>query len=128
MVIFIDGKLASIKKGTTFDYVSENRYFSGADAYSMSIVFPLKGCPENLAIFGNINRKDVQAKKILFDCEIRDKAFSVQGSITITEITDIEVKTQFLEGQSITNYVDDFFDIFINDFPAMVSIIFSCCK
>lgn len=115
MVIFIDGKLASIKKGTTFDYVSENRYFSGADAYSMSIVFPLKGCPENLAIFGNINRKDVQAKKILFDCEIRDKAFSVQGSITITEITDIEVKTQFLEGQSITNYVDDFDNIYINE-------------
>ena len=90
MEIYVDNKLAVLKKGTSFDFVSENRYFSGADSYSLSITFPLAGCPENLAIFGHINRKDVVAQKLLFDCEIRNGLFYRHGSITITEISDID--------------------------------------
>ena len=30
MEIYVDNKLAVLKKGTSFDFVSENRYFSGA--------------------------------------------------------------------------------------------------
>ncbi len=60
----------------------------------------MKGCPENIAIFGHINRADVAAQKVIFDCEIRDKGFYKFGSITITEISETEVKTQFLEGRS----------------------------
>ena len=115
MEIYVDNKLAVLKKGTSFDFVSENRYFSGADSYSLSITFPLAGCPENLAIFGHINRKDVVAQKLLFDCEIRNGLFYRHGSITITEISDIEVKTQFLEGKSVSNYADDFDIIYINE-------------
>lgn len=115
MEIIVDGKLAVLKKGTSFDFVSENRYFSGADSYSMAITFPLKDCPENLAIFGHINRKDVVAKKLLFDCEIRDRNFYKHGSITITEITDVQVKTQFLEGKSVANYSDQFDTLYINE-------------
>ena len=115
MTILIEGKLAVLKKGTSFDFVSENRYFSGADSYSLTITFPLAGCAQNLAIFGHINRKDVVAQKLLFDCEIRDGAFYKHGSITITEISDIEVKTQFLEGKSVSNYSDSFDVLFINE-------------
>ena len=115
MEILVDHKVAVLKKGTSFDFVSENRYFSGADSYSLTITFPLAGCVQNLAIFGHINRKDVVAQKLLFDCEIRDGAFYKHGSITITEISDIEVKTQFLEGKSVSNYADDFDVIYINE-------------
>jgi len=115
MEILIDGQPAAMKKGTNFDFVSENRYFSGADSYSMAITFPLKGCAQNLAIFGHINRKDVVAQKLLFDCEIRDQSFFKHGSITITEINDIEVKTQFLEGRSVQNYSDSFDTLYINE-------------
>ena len=52
MEIYVDHKLAVLKKGTSFDFVSENRYFSGADSYSLTITFPLAGCVQNLAIFG----------------------------------------------------------------------------
>ena len=41
MEIIVDHQLAVLKKGTAFDFVSENRYFSGADSYSMAITFPL---------------------------------------------------------------------------------------
>ena len=115
MEIRINGKQAALKKGTSFDYVAENRLFSGSDGYTLSITFPLKDCPENIAIFGNINRKDVSKSKVIFDCEIRDRGFYKFGSVTITEITATEVKVQFLEGRSEQNFDTTFDDIYINE-------------
>ncbi len=115
MQIYVNNKLAALKKGTSFEYVSENRLFSGSDGYTLTITFPLKGCPENIAIFGHINRADVVAQKVIFDCEIRDRSFYKFGSITITEISEIEVKTQFLEGRSEQNFDKTFDKVYINE-------------
>ena len=115
MHIYVNNKLAALKKGTSFEYVSENRLFSGSDGYTLTITFPLKGCPENITIFGHINRADVAAKKVIFDCEIRDKGFYKFGSITITEISETEVKTQFLEGRSEQNFDKTFDKVYINE-------------
>ncbi len=115
MEIRISGKVAALKKGTSFEYVSENRLFSGSDGYTLSITFPLRHCPQNLVIFGHINRADVVAGKVIFDCEIRDKGFYKFGSITITEINDAEVKTQFLEGRSEQNFDKTFDKVYINE-------------
>lgn len=70
MEIRINGRQAALKKGTSFEYVAENRLLSGSDGYTLSITFPLKDCPENIANFGHINRKDVSTGKVIFDCEI----------------------------------------------------------
>ena len=115
MQIYVDNKLAALKKGTSFEYVSENRLFSGSDGYTLTITFPLRGCPENIAIFGHINRADVAAQKVIFDCELRDKGFYKFGSITITEISETEVKTQFLEGRSEQNFDKTFDKVYINE-------------
>ena len=115
MEIRINGKRAMLKKGTSFEFVAENRLFSGSDGYTLSITFPLRHCRNNLDIFGHINRADVIAGKVIFDCEIRDKAFCKFGSITITEINDTEVKTQFLEGRSEQNFDVTFDDVYINE-------------
>ena len=115
MQIYVNNKRAALKKGTSFEYVSENRMFSGSDGYTLTITFPLKGCPENIAIFGHINRADVVAQKVIFDCEIRDKGFYKFGSITITEISETEVKTQFLEGRSEQNFDKTFDKVYINE-------------
>ncbi len=115
MQIYVNNKLASLKKGTSFEYVSENRMFSGSDGYTLTITFPLKDCPDNLAIFGHINRADVAAQKVIFDCELRDKGFYKFGSITITEINESEVKTQFLEGRSEQNFDKTFDKVYINE-------------
>ena len=115
MQIYVNNKLAALKKGTSFEYVSENRLFSGSDGYTLTITFPIKGCQENIAIFGHINRADVAAQKVIFDCEIRDKGFYKFGSITITEISETEVKTQFLEGRSEQNFDKTFDKVYINE-------------
>lgn len=115
MEIIINGKQAFLKKNTSFDFIFENRLFTGSDGYTLTITFPLRGCARNIAIFGHINRMDVAKSKVVFDCDIRDGAFCKSGSITITEITDIEVKTQFLEGRSEQNFDETFDDIYINE-------------
>ena len=115
MKIIINGKDAVLKKGTSFEFVAENRSFTGSDSYTLSITFPLRGCPENIAIFGYINRTDIDKSKVVFDCEISDINFYSAGTITIVEINEKEVKTQFLEGRSEQNFDDTFDDIYINE-------------
>jgi hypothetical protein len=46
---------------------SENRIFTDADDYSMEIELPLADCPQNIAIFGMITRKDVVTDGIFYD-------------------------------------------------------------
>lgn len=114
MTILINGKQAIIKEKSSFQIVSENRYFTGSDSYSLGIVFPLKDCPKNLAIFGSLNRKDVNLSSLLYDCEIRDKSMVKRGSLSITSVTDVVVQAQFLEGQCVTNFIADLDNIYIN--------------
>lgn len=115
MEIRINGREAVLKKGTSFEYVAENRLFSGSDGYTLSITFPLRGCPENIAIFGRINRADVISDKVVFNCEIRHGRFFKARSIAVTEISESEVKCQFLEGRSEQNFSQTFDDIYINE-------------
>lgn len=114
MEIIINGQQAYLKKNTSFEYISENPLFTGSDSYTLTITFPLKDCPQNIAIFGHIHRQDVEKSKVVFDCDIRDKGFFKSGSITITQISETEVKTQFLEGRSEQNFDDTFDDIYLN--------------
>lgn len=115
MVILINNQPACLKKGASFDYISENSFFTGADGYSLSITFPLKGCARNLAIFGFINRKDANLDNLLLSCEIQAGTFHKTGSVSIVEINETEVKTQFLEGRSATNYHTRLDEIYLDE-------------
>lgn len=114
MKIFVESCEAVLKKDFSFEYVAENRLFLGRDGYTLNIVFPLAGCPENLAIFGHINRKDVSKTRASFDCSIVDRATSLFGSLTVTKISDSEVECQFAEGRCEQTVTDPFEDTFIN--------------
>ena len=115
MQVIIDNKPAVIKAGTSFEYISENRLFTGSDSYTLSITFPLARCKENLAIFGHINRSDVAMDKAVYDCEIRSGNFIRSGTLTITELSDTELKGQFLEGRSEQNFDKSFDKVYINE-------------
>lgn len=117
MIIYVNGIEAFLKQNTSFDYIVENSLFTGSDSYTLAITFPLKDCPLNREIFGPIDRKDVDKDIVVYDCEIRDKEFWKSGTLTITEVSDVEVKGQFLEGRSEQNYDVSFDDIYINEVP-----------
>ena len=114
MEIIINGKQAYLKKNTSFEYISENPLFTGSDSYTLTITFPLKDCPQNISIFGHLHRQDVEKNKVVFNCDIRDKDFFKSGSIVITQVSEVEVKTQFLEGRSEQNFDDTFDDVYLN--------------
>ena len=73
MILTINGQQAALKKGSSIEYVSENRIFTDADDYSMEIELPLADCPQNLDIFGKITRKDVGTGDIFFDAVLKSE-------------------------------------------------------
>ena len=117
MIIKVNGQVVTIKKNTSIDFISENSLFTGSDSYTLSISFPLRGCSQNIEVFGMISRKDVEKQSISMECEIRDKDFVKWGSITIIEIDELEVKAQFLEGRSEQNNDRSFDEIYLNELP-----------
>ena len=58
MILTINGKQAALKKGSSIEYVSENRIFTDADDYSMEIELPLADCPQNLDIYAIARKVD----------------------------------------------------------------------
>ena len=55
----------------------------GADSYTLSITFPIKGCAENIAIFGHIYRKDFNfgTDKVTMDFAFFATAFNIKKMI-----------------------------------------------
>ena len=93
----IDGAQVALKKGSSIEYVSENRIFTDADDYSLEIELPVgyfsharqcpsklalhslnrksAECPQNIAVFGHLTRKDIDTDKIFFDAVRRTPSF-----------------------------------------------------
>ena len=111
----IDGKEAALKKGSSIEYVSENRAFTDADDYSMEIELPLADCPQNIAIFGLLTRKDIDTEEIFFDAVLQDTNFYKRGAVVITGITHESVKVQFLEKRSYQNFYPEFDETYIDE-------------
>ena len=111
----IDGKEAALKKGSSIEYVSENRIFTDADDYSMEIELPLAECPQNIDIFGHLTRKDVDTDNIFFDAILQDTRFRKVGAVVITGITQDAVKVQFLEKRSYQNFYPHFDETYIDE-------------
>lgn len=115
MIILVEEKAAVLKKDFSFDYVSENRLFLGRDGYTLNIAFPLKGCPQNIEIFGHINRLDVAKTDIQFECSIVDGKISLFGTLTVVKISELEIECQFAEGRCAQTVTDPFEEVYIAD-------------
>ena len=115
MILTINGQQVALKKGASIEYVSENRIFTDADDYSMEIELPLAGCPQNIAVFGMLTRKDVDTENIFFDAVLQDTNFYKRGAVVITAITQEHVKVQFLEKRSYQNFFPRFDEKYINE-------------
>lgn len=45
-------------------------------------------CPQNIAIFGLITRKDIDTEEIFFDAVLQDTTIYKRGAVVITGITN----------------------------------------
>lgn len=115
MDIIVNGRSAVLNKDFSFDYICENSLFMGRDGYTLNIAFPLKDCPENIAIFGHINRMDVVKDIVSLECAIIDGETSLLGSLSVLKISEVEAECQFAEGRCAQILEDPFEDIYISD-------------
>jgi len=115
MDLYIDGKKAVVKSGSSFEYISENRAFTDSDGYTLAITLPMAGCPQNQAIFGYMQRMDFNSRCAVLDAVIVDGDFYKSGVISVVEATESEIKVQFLEGRSVQNFVVDYDQVYINE-------------
>jgi hypothetical protein len=115
MKVLVNGLPAAVGADFSFDYVVENRFFLGREGYSLNISFPLKGCAENIAIFGNINRLDVLEDRVVFPCVFECPGFSLAGSLRVAKISESSVEGQFAAGRSEQTMVDPLEDVYINE-------------
>ena len=114
MIVYINGRKAAVKAGTSFDFVAENPLFSGREEYTLSIVFPLKGCPANIDIFGWFIRFDWRKQRLTFDCSIVSGRFRRTGVLTVVKASEVEIECQFAAGKSREVVEDPFEDTYIN--------------
>ena len=115
MKIIVDGKPAVIKSGSSFDFVSENRFFMGREGYTLNISFPIASCPDNRAIFGHIERADVDKKIISYECSIITGRLSLNGTLRVVKVSESFVECQFGTGNSAQTLTDPFEKTFVDE-------------
>lgn len=99
--LYIDGKPAVIKSGSSFKFYRENIYFTEAEDYTLDVTLPLQGCPENLDIFTAIHRPEMSLVHLIgkkYPFHFISPPLDISGSAIVTEINEQEVKVQLLAG------------------------------
>lgn len=113
--LFLDGKPAVLKDNVSIKLTRENVYFTKSGSYTYDVELPLQ-CPENRAIFGSINRKDVEAQYQEFTALFRvDNKVLIDGRAVINSVTDTSVKVQLLGGNADMNFVKNGNEIYIDE-------------
>lgn len=105
--LYIDGKPAVIKSGTSFKLYRENTYFTDAEDYTLDVTLPLHGCRENLEIFSAIHRPEASQVHLInkkYPFHLIAPPLDIEGEAIVTEVSDSEVKVQLLAGSSVLNF------------------------
>lgn len=118
ITLYLDGKQAVIDEKQTVKFVRENTYFTKSGSYTYEVTLPTL-CPENIAIFGHLYRKDQRkAVKVTFSARLNvDNVDIMNGIATITNITDTTIKVQLMGGNSELNFYNKNENRFIDELP-----------
>lgn len=116
MQLTINNQTAEIKKGTTIKLTRVNPYFADQGDYTLEVQLPLRGCPANLAIFGPRNHPATTQYPHIgeqYTMQLIAPPLQLEGTATVTSITETEVKVQLKAGvkasplNNDTTYIDE---------------------
>lgn len=116
MQLTINNQTAEIKKGTTIKLTRVNPYFADQGDYTIEVQLPLRGCPANLAIFGPRNHPATTQYPHIgeqYTMQLIAPPLQLEGTATVTSITETEVKVQLKAGvkasplNNDTTYIDE---------------------
>lgn len=102
--LYLDNKPAVLRDNVSIKLTRENVYFTKSGSYTYDIELPLDS-RENMAILGNINRKDVPAGYREYHAVLRaDNHVLLDGKAIIHQVTDTAAKIQLLGGNAELNF------------------------
>ena len=116
MQLTINNQTAEIKKGTTIKLTRVNPYFADQGDYTLEVQLPLRDCPTNLAIFGPRNHPATTQYPHIgeqYTMQLIAPPLQLEGTATVTSITETEVKVQLKAGvkasplNNDTTYIDE---------------------
>lgn len=114
--LYLNGKRAVVDEGQALKLVRENTYFTKSGTYTYNISLPI--CPENIAIFGMLSRKDINKSEVAYNARLVVKNRDVvNGTATVTNISEDEIKVQLLGGNSELNFYNKNENRYIDELP-----------
>lgn len=120
--LHLNGLPAVLPQNLNIKVNHENVYLTAASQYTLDIELPLQGCPQNLAIFGHINRIDARRRSITLQSLLTASGKVIlKGSALITSITRRSVKVQLLAGNSEFNFFGKGEGMYINEMGIVAS-------
>ncbi len=103
----------------------ENPFIKTGTDYTLEVSFPLS-LPENLKVFGHVNRLNVTKESRTFsNCYIYvDNRLLLKGNAHVVSYTETAVKLQFVAGNYGVKYSEYYENIFIDeiDYPEVAEI------
>lgn len=113
--LFLDGHRMTIAESTSIKLVDENSYFTKSGKYTFEIEVPLT-FNKNKEIFGHINRIDVSKSVPNMKAYIIANGRKIiNGTATITQITNEKLKIQILSGNAEINFLSKFQNLYIDE-------------
>ncbi len=113
--LFLDGTPAVLRDNVNIKLTRENVYFNKVGSYTYDVELPLQ-CAENRAIFGSINRKDVETQFRELHAVLRvDNVVLLDGKAVINSVNDTSVKVQLLGGNSEMNFYAKGGEVYIDE-------------
>lgn len=114
--LYLNNKRVYINEATSIKLVDENAYFTKSGKYTFDVEIPLKDCSENIKNIGHINRLDVTKSVLNMSARIiADGHKIIDGTATVTQITEEKMKIQILSGNAEFNFLSKLPNLYIDE-------------
>lgn len=125
--LFIDNKRVVLPANLNIKLTDENPILTESGKYSFDIELPLRGCAQNLKVFGPLDRFDVSkgvrswAARLLADNHV-----ILAGIATATSYSRDSIKIQLVGGNSEYNFLSKFENLYIDELYVDLSDDIDC--
>lgn len=103
LTLYIEGKKAVLRAGQEISITRANPFLEKQGDYSLDIELPLRGCPQNIAIFGPAHRREAAKQPYAgkrYEARIYAPPLTLRGAAEVTKATESGIAVQFVGGRS----------------------------
>lgn len=114
--LYINNRLVELPNNTSIKLLDENPYFTKSSKYTYDVEVPLKGSTNNIRIFGCLHRQDVEKLIVAYKARIiSDNHTVIDGTATLTSVTENGIKLQILAGNAEMNFLSKYEKVYIDE-------------